>query len=306
MYKVKSPVLFLIFNRPEETQLVFEAIKKAKPAKLYVAADGPRPLRPNDASLCEQTKDIIKNINWECEVQTLFRNNNLGCKNAVSSAVTWFFQNEPEGIVLEDDCLPSEDFFVFADEMLEYYRYNEKVAHVCGCNFQDGIKRDIYSYYYSNITHVWGWAGWRRVWEKYDVDLNWLDDGLKKDFLKTLTDSHVKKTFFRTSLEKVKSGQIDTWDYQYGFLNNYNKMVAVIPQNNMISNIGFNENGTHTLTDSIQANVRFGKLVLPLVHPPVISANRAADQYTLNKEITRVLSVYIDAAKFHIKKLFKY
>jgi len=302
-YKVKSPILFLIFNRPKEAKLVFKAIKEVKPAKLYVAADGPRESKNGEAVLCAQSRDIIKEVDWECEVKTLFREDNLGCKIAVSSAITWFFENEPEGIVLEDDCLPSTDFFKFMDEMLVYYRDNPKIAHICGCNFQDGIKRNGFSYYYSNITHVWGWAGWRRVWDKYDVNLSSLDDALEKDFLSELTDSERNKRFLSSCYLEVKKGNIDTWDFQYSFTNIYNKMHAVIPNSNMISNIGFNKAGTHTVKDSVQANLPFEKLEFPLKHPEVIAVSKEADEYTLKKEVPGLLASIINSLKGFAKKI---
>ena len=301
-YKVKSPILFIIFNRPHETEQVFEAIRKAQPKKLYIAADGPRLTKKEDLMLCQQTRDIIKNVDWDCEVKTLLRDENLGCKKAVSEAITWFFDNEPEGIILEDDCLPNIDFFMFMDQMLEYYRYNDKVAHICGCNFQDGIKRGLYSYYFSNITHVWGWAGWRRVWIKYDVHMSMLNKAIKKDFLSALTDSKINKLFLETSYKKVVKGHINTWDYQYGFLNLLNNMVSVIPNNNMLSNIGFNKNGTHTLTESVMADIPFEPLILPLKHPDIIITSKEADEYTLKKEVPKSYKVILTAIKFFVKE----
>jgi hypothetical protein len=305
MYKVKSPILFLIFNRPKETLEVFKAISKVKPTILYIAADGPRSHKSDDVVLCKETLAIVNNIDWDCKVKTLFRNENLGCKNAVSGAITWFFENEPEGIILEDDCLPSQDFFRFCDEMLEYYRDNNKISHICGCNFQDGIKRNEYSYYYSNCTDVWGWAGWRRVWKNYDVNLSLLEKAIKQDFLATLTDSKINKLFLQYTYRYVKNGQINTWDYQYSFLNILNKTLSITPNNNMISNIGFNGTGTHTVADSIYANMPFEKLNLPLKHPPTITANKKADEYSLKKQIPGAYEVILNTAKLFIKALLK-
>jgi len=304
-YKVKSPVLFIVFNRPKETAIVFDAIRKAQPSKLYVAADGPRNSKSTDKELSIEARNIVKNIDWDCEVRTLFRDENLGCRDAVSGAVSWFFDNEPEGIVLEDDCLPSADFFRFADEMLEHYRHDEKIAHICGCNFQDGIKRGDSSFYFSNITHVWGWAGWRRVWERYDVNMKLLDEALKTDFINALTTDKRIKLFMKMSFRKTQKKQINTWDYQYGFLNLFSGKVAIIPNNNMISNIGFNENGTHTLSDSEMANIPFEPLKYPLKYPDAISVDHAADDYTLQKEVPSAYVVIKETVKFSIKMFIK-
>ena len=297
LYKVKSPILFLIFNRPDETLLVFNEIKKAQPIRLYIAADGPRKHSKDDFELCKQTLKILDLIDWECDVKTLIRNENLGCKIAVSSAITWFFANEEEGIILEDDCLPSTDFFKFCDEMLHFYRDDLKIAHIGGANFQQGIKRNEYSYYFSAFTYVWGWASWRRVWEKYDVNLEDLDYAMSKNFLSFLTNSPLYKHSLETTFKSVKGGAINTWDYQYLFLNVYKKQLAVVPNFNLISNIGFNKNATHTISDSNFANLPFENLEFPIQHPTKKIANKVADNFTL-KNIT---PPFIDIFKSMVK-----
>jgi hypothetical protein len=285
MYQVKSPILFLIFNRPKETQLLFNAIREAKPQKLYVAADGPRN-NGKDEIVCQETKDILNQIDWKCELITLFREENLGCGKAVSNAVTWFFDNEEEGIILEDDCLPSLDFFRFCDEQLNYYRNDERVGHVCGCNFQDGLKRGEGDYYYSKLIHVWGWASWRRVWKKYDFNMTGLEEAKENDVLSSLTDDQVNKESIYEAFFRTKQGEIDTWDYQYFFSNLVNTRLSIIPNYNMISNIGFNADGTHTLdTNSPMADIAFGSLPSEIIHPKYIYQNRIADKYTLEKEM---------------------
>jgi hypothetical protein len=285
MYQVKSPILFLIFNRPKETQLLFNAIREVKPQKLYVAADGPRN-NGKDELVCEETKNILNQIDWECELITLFREENLGCGKAVSNAVTWFFDNEEEGIILEDDCLPSLDFFRFCDEQLNRYRNDERVGHVCGCNFQDGIKRGDGDYYYSKLIHVWGWASWRRVWEKYDFNMIGLEEAKENDVLSSLTDDQVNKKSIYEAFSSTKQGEIDTWDYQHFFSNLVNTRFSIIPNYNMISNIGFNADGTHTLdTNSPMSKVAFDNLPGEIVQPKYMYQNRTADKYTLEKEM---------------------
>lgn len=291
MYQVKSPILFLIFNRPKETQVLFNSIKEVKPKKLYVAADGPRN-NGKDSQMCEKTKDIFKQIDWECELITLYREVNLGCGKAVSSAITWFFQNEEEGIILEDDCLPSPDFFRFTDAMLDKYRNDDRIGHICGCNFQDGIKRGEEAYYFSKLTHVWGWASWKRVWNKYDFSMNGLEMGIKNDFLSGLTDNQLNKKILYNAFTRTKQGEIDTWDYQYLFLNQINGRLSIIPNYNMISNIGFNAEGTHTFNvNSPMSNVPFEELPKDIKHPMFMFQNRIADKYTLGKEMPNFMQI---------------
>ncbi|MCG9793931.1 glycosyltransferase family protein [Flavobacterium algicola] len=292
MYQVTSPILFLIFNRPKETTVLFNAIKAVKPKKLYVAADGPRNNGKDDAS-CKETRAIINQVDWDCEVITLFREQNLGCGKAVSGAITWFFENEEEGIILEDDCLPSDDFFRFVDAMLIKYRVDDRIGHICGCNFQDGIKRSNADYYYSKLTHVWGWASWRRVWSGYDFKMNGLEEVIATDVLAGLTNSKLSKKMIYNAFRRTKAGEIDTWDYQYFFLNQVNARLSVIPNFNMISNIGFNADGTHTFNaNSPMANVSFKEMPELIVSPSFISQDRIADEYTLTKETPSSFEFY--------------
>ena len=171
-YQTTSAVLFVIFNRPDTTEKVFAQIKAAKPKRLYIAADAPRANFPGEELRCKQAKQIVENIDWECEVKTLYKKKNVGCREGVLSAVTWFFNHEEEGIILEDDCLPANSFFKFCDVMLEKYRDDTRIRHITGCNLQQGKKWGDSTYYFSNRTHVWGWASWKRVWKDYDKELS--------------------------------------------------------------------------------------------------------------------------------------
>jgi hypothetical protein len=292
-YKVKSPILFLVFNRPEETRRVFDAIRKAEPKVLYLAADGPRPSNEQDVELCALTKNVLRDISWPCEVRVLYQEVNLGCKIAVSRAISWFFENEEEGIILEDDCLPSQDFFRFCDEQLEFYRDDHRIGHICGVNFQDNLKRGTADYYFSRLSHVWGWASWRRVWSKYDLGMVALEEGINIDFLESLTSNRLFKKFLYKEFLRTKGGQINTWDYQYFYSNILNGYLSIIPNYNMISNIGFNESGTHTFNaDSPLANMKHQPLPLHILAPKVFVPNKLADTYSLNKEIPSLFKQY--------------
>src|SRR4051812_29566436 len=171
--KLHTPVLFVIFNRPETTRQVFEAIRTAKPSRLYIAADGPRKNKPGEDQKCQEAREIVKAVDWDCEVKTLFSKENLNCGRGPATAFTWFFEHEEEGIILEDDCLPTQSFFRFCQELLERYRYDYRVMHIGGNNFLNGWQRDQdYSYYFSLSGHIWGWATWRRAWQMFDYKLS--------------------------------------------------------------------------------------------------------------------------------------
>ena len=175
-----SPVLFLVFNRPETTRRVFEAIRTAKPSRLYIAADGPRLEREGERANCEEVRKIALEVDWECDVKTLFRDENLGCKRAVSEGISWFFEHEDEGIILEDDCLPDRSFFSFCKDLLERYRHDTRIMVISGVNFQQGRKRTEYSYYFSIYPHCWGWATWRSAWNCFREDGSQLMEELRR------------------------------------------------------------------------------------------------------------------------------
>ncbi|ABQ05541.1 hypothetical protein [Flavobacterium johnsoniae] len=283
-YKTKSPVLFLIFNRPDVTEQVFEQIKKMQPEKLYVAADGPRKDKSNEEELCSETRSIINKIDWNCEVKTLFRDENLGCKYAVSSAINWFFENEEEGIILEDDCLPSDDFFIFCDAMLEKYRYDTRIRHIGGSNLQMGQKHGQDSYYFSNLTHVWGWASWRRAWKDYDVELSKYKDIDAESSFKLIFSDPIIVDSWKYIFNKMLRNGIDTWDYQWTITNFFNNSLSIIPNVNLISNIGFGVNATHTMdVNDTFSNLKTEKLG-EITHPILVLASKNADFFTLSRE----------------------
>ncbi|MET1053895.1 MAG: nucleotide-diphospho-sugar transferase [Pedobacter sp.] len=282
IYNKNTPVLFLIFNRPDTTAKVFEEIRKAKPQRLYLSADGPR--TPEEESVCEQTRKISLDINWDCEVFTNFSTHNKGCKVAMSEGITWFFQQEEEGIILEDDCLPSESFFGFCSSLLAHYRHDRRITHIGGSNLQCGQVRGNASYYFSNLTHVWGWAGWRRVWKTYDVDLSSFPTFKEQEYINNCPSHYPFKEGWLEALEKTYEGKIDTWDYQYAYANLVNNGLSVIPNSNLISNIGFGTQATHTFdADHIYSAV-LNEEITSIKHPQFIIPHVQADIFTQEKE----------------------
>lgn len=238
------PILFLIFNRPDETFAVFNEIKKVKPAKLYIASDGPR--SETELSAVNSARDVVNNIDWECQVETLFRTENLGCKMAVSSAINWFFEHEEMGVILEDDCLPGESFFTFCEKMLKKYYYDNDMMMISGTNFLYGDFSEFKNgYAFIKYYTIWGWATWRRAWSKYDIHMNsWPELQTR---LKTIYRNKIQTVFMYTMLNAAYRGRIDTWDFQWVYTclveNGYN----ILPIANLVSNIG--QTGTHVGTD---------------------------------------------------------
>ena len=244
---LKTAVLFLVFNRPDTTKQVFEAIRKAKPPRLYIAADGSRIEKPGEAEKVEKARMIATQVDWDCEVNTLFRDQNLGCGKAVSSSITWFFENEEEGIILEDDCLPSQSFFWFCEELLEKYRGDMRVWQICGFNPLEIINSEN-NYVFSKYGPIWGWASWKRAWKYYDYNMTlWIklkENGKYKNFCDNLIESKWRLKVFDNVYSKI----ISTWDYQWSFAKLINSGLNVIPSVNLIQNIGFSEDATHTKT----------------------------------------------------------
>jgi hypothetical protein len=279
MDQFKTPVLFLIFNRPETTFKVFEVIRKIRPESLYISADGPRGNFESD--ICEKTRSVKNMVDWPCKVFTRYMDKNLGCRYGVSSGITWFFEQVEEGIIVEDDCMLDNSFFSYAQELLEKYRYDDSVMHIGASNFQaPGFKIDD-SYYFSLYNHIWGWASWRRAWKHYEVDLEGTKSAEMEDRLKQLFDRPIDRAFWLEMFKYAKSGNINTWDYQWMFCIWKQGGRAITPAVNLISNIGFGEGGTNTqIADKSLSLETHGSITLPLRHPSDQVPSESADLYT--------------------------
>jgi hypothetical protein len=275
MNKFNTPVLFLIFNRPETTIRVFQKIREAQPAKLYIAADGPRDNRAGERERCKEVRSIVTDIDWECEVRTLFREENLGCRIAVSSAIDWFFDNEEMGIILEDDCLPSSTFFGFCNDLLERYKNDQRVFIISGYNKQEIWKPENHDYFFSHLGGIWGWASWRRAWAHFDLEMSKLDEFMEGKYFEYLFGSKVGKLRRNDVLYAPKS----TWDYSWGFSRHLNSGLACVPSKNLISNIGFGRGATHTSGQS--ERMRSYEITLPLKENEIVVADKNYDELFL-------------------------
>lgn len=274
-------VLFLLFNRPDLAGRVFEEIRKAAPPRLYFSVDGPRAGRNDEVELVEQCRALTEKVDWDCEVFTLFRESNLGCGKAVSSGLEWFFESEESGIILEDDCLPSPTFFPYASELLDRFQEDDRVMHVGGSNHQRGKKRTSSDYYFSRYEHVWGWASWRRAWQKYDFEMKSWRDRRDEAWLGTLfANPRTTGLFWADIFDQVKLGRIDTWDYQWRYTIWDHEGYSIIPEANLISNIGFDARATHTRDGaSLDANRPLECLSFPISHPENVVICEKADHF---------------------------
>ena len=289
---MKSAVLFLIFKRPDTTRRVFERIKEAQPPRLYIAADGPRKDRPEEVEKCSMTRQIVENIDWPCEVRRLYRDENLGCGKGVSSAITWFFEHEEQGIIIEDDILPHIDFFRYCDEMLERYKDDERIQLIAGRNFlYDGYKSH-YSYFMTSFGHIWGWASWRRVWDTYEFDVNNLS---KEMYVKKLYLRFPPKTakYYERMFDEMLQFKIDTWDSQFAINRFYYGRYSILPVVNMIENIGFDSSdATHTTSkNKREANFKAAS-PYPLIHPKVLTVDEKLELLSMYNSGAYVRPLY--------------
>lgn len=242
-----TPVLFLIFNRPQHTARSFAAIRATQPARLYVAADGPREGHATDEDQCKLAREVVTSgIDWPCRVQYLLRNHNLGCGKAVSEAITWFFSREEEGVILEDDCLPSSAFFAFSETMLAWYRSDDSVMHINGTYMLGAVVHPSPSPYLSLYAGIWGWATWRRAWEHYRLQLDEFTTQRALSFLQQQNAHPQAVSYWRKMFDRMLRGEIDTWDYQWHACIWSSQAKAISPGRNLVSNIGFGPGATHT------------------------------------------------------------
>jgi hypothetical protein len=243
-----SPVLLLAFNRPDTTARVFEAIRNARPPRLYVAVDGPRDSRPGEAALCAEVRRIASAVDWPCELHTQFREENLGCKRSVSSALDWFFSREERGIVLEDDCLPSASFFRFCEELLERYKDDSRIFSIQG-NFFGSPRTPASSYLFSKMFYMWGWASWADRWRSVnvdDIDVASIRHAILVD--RWLGSRHLISAYWLGIVEGQAAGKFDSWGYPVMFHCFNNKLFNVTPTTNLVLNIGVGPSATRTPT----------------------------------------------------------
>ena len=267
---MKSAVLFVVFNRPETTGRVFETIRVARPPRLYVAADGARAGKTGEAERSAEVRRIATAVDWPCEVRTRFQDVNLGCKVGVSSAIDWFFENEAEGIILEDDVLPVPGFFRYCDDLLERYRDDATVGMISGCSFIGNPPGNDASYVFSRYAHVWGWASWRRAWRNYDVAMSgWPSPEARTRLEAVLEGRSDAIAYWSNVFDVTARGDIDTWDYQWVYANWMSDMVAVMPAGMLVENIGFGVDATHTSGGAPKAmrDAPLAELSFPLRHP---------------------------------------
>ena len=273
-----TPVLFLIFNRPDLTEKVFNVIREVKPSILFIAADGPRQKESNDISNCNKVRDIVRQVDWDCQVKTLYRDRNLGCRVAISSAINWFFENVEEGIILEDDCLPSESFFWFCQELLEKYRNDERVMQINGNNYLFGKKKFMESYYFSKLNGCWGWATWKRAWKHFDEEMKGFSRFKKENQIDNYIANKEISGWLMSYLDEAARPNCGIWSTQWAYTIIIRNGLSISPMVNLVQNTGFGENATHGKNKSFEL---YSKIVPEemeqIVHPQFVLPDNEAD-----------------------------
>ena len=276
---LKTPIAFIIFNRPDLTAIVFKRIREAQPKKLFVIADGPRSSHPEDMSKCKATRDIIdKGIDWPCEVYKNYSNINLGCGKRISSGIDWVFNNVEESIILEDDCLPDISFFDYTENLLNIYENDTRVMQIGGTSWNPSSLPKPDSYFFTCYPISWGWATWKRAWTFYDFNMtSWLSN-MNQSMIYSPFSTDIEKNRRKEIWNQTYEGQIDTWDYQWFYSIRLQNGICISPRKNLIKNIGLRSDGTHTLSaDHHLCNLPVYNADKPLSHPVNIIRNAKAD-----------------------------
>jgi hypothetical protein len=287
-YQTISPVAFFIFNRPALTQRVFAAIRAAKPQRLLVIADGPRPRHLGDEKLCTQTRAVLEEIDWDCQIQTNFADTNLGCGRRIASGLDWVFAQVEQAICLEDDCLPDPSFFRYCDELLERYRKRKDVMMISGTNDLIEWQADRQSYHFSQHGSVWGWATWRRAWQHYDYGMGDWPSPASRARLAAILPDKARFDYRAKRCNSITLGTTDTWDYQWSYARLLAGGLCVTPAQNLVSNLGFGVDATHTtIARSTQANLPRHTLTFPLRPPNNMMADTTFDAALFQWQIYR-------------------
>jgi hypothetical protein len=271
------PVALMVFNRPVQTAIMFEAIRKLRPQTLMVIADGPRADHATDAERCAEVRRIVSAVDWPCEARINFADANMGLKERVVSGLNWVFDQTEQAIIVEDDCLPDPSFFAFCQELLARYADDQRVMSISGNNFQFGATQFPHSYYFSRHFHCWGWASWRRAWRLHDPAMPFWPELKQDGWLESFILDQGELRHWHNNLDNVYTGKVNTWDVQFNYSVLRHNGLNINPAVNLVSNIGFGADATHTIHTSPFDNVPSTPMPFPLAHPPHMVRNFFAD-----------------------------
>jgi hypothetical protein len=276
--KLTKPVLLVAFRRPDLTRQAFDVLRRVQPPALYIALDAPRPSRLGEAAACAEVKSVLRNIDWPCTVHRNYAEANLGSGGRVPSAISWVFEQEEECIILEDDILPSESFFYYCQELLDYYRDELRVMTISGQLGDPRHGETKYSYFFSKYTRTWGWATWRRAWKLYDHQLTKLSAFEASGALRKRCFNRREEAFLRRMLALITTNRLNAWDFRWLIACWIHNGVTATSGVNSVTNVGFRSDATHTFAASHgHLSFRASAVKFPLHHPPAIIEDRKRD-----------------------------
>lgn len=280
MSDMSTPVALIIFNRPDVTARVFDAIRQARPPLLFLIADGPRLDVPSDVERCRAAREIVDNVDWPCEIHKNYSDINLGCGHRPATGISWVFEHVERAIILEDDCLPHPTFFQFCEELLHLYQDDQRVMHIAGYN--RGVSHGVgkYSYYFSVLPLCWGWATWRRAWRHFDFDMSHFEEISAGGLFDGLLGSRHTEHFWEKRLAEMKqTARTDIWDFQWSFACWVQRGLTIVPNTNLIKNVGLGNDATHTKELDARVMALHEKAIeFPLRHPPYVIRDARLDR----------------------------
>ncbi|MEL7508633.1 MAG: glycosyltransferase family 2 protein [Cyanobacteria bacterium J06554_1] len=281
-FDLKIPVVICIFKRFESTKKVLEAVKHYAPDQIFVIADGPR--NKDEAVKCSKTRSLFNDVGWPCKVYRNFSEEKLGGKARVSSGISWVFKHVDKAIILEDDCMPSQDFFAFCAELLTKYAEEPRVMQIAGSNFQYGRRRTKYSYYFSNYPLCWGWATWRRAWKNFDIDIKAWPKAREKDLIKKVLNHNRAERYWTKLFQNIYDGRVKHgWDYRWTLACWLQGGLTITPEKNLVANIGNTNDAAHMQHKSSHLiDLSVDSLEFPLKHNPIIEKESKADAFTFD------------------------
>lgn len=273
------PLLLLTYNRPDFTEKLIASLRRFQPSIIYFSSDGARTRK--EQKIVNEVRSLADSIDWPCRVVKKFVSKNLGCGRCVSSAISWFFEHESEGVILEDDCLPEPGFIPYTSELLRRYRTTRSVMQISGCNFLGCLKDVSTSYIFARYAHPWGWATWRRAWRYYDFRLKAFSSKGSWPKIKAAFESKEEQDYWFSLLTQIKNGHIDTWDYQWMYAIWHQNGLAILPTMNLVKNIGIGPRATHTKEQKYFPHDRLVTNAKPcnkLKHPATIKLHQEIDR----------------------------
>lgn len=314
--RIDTPVMLLFFNRPEQLKQVFEWVKKVKPQQLFLVQDGARQDRPDDKEKILKCREIVSDIDWECEVHKNYAKDNLSCDEREFSGISWCFQYVDRLIILEDDCVPSNSFYNFCGELLKKYENDERVYMISGFNRVGVYEGTPYDYAFSQVSAGWGWATWKRVWDKIEQNKDWkfFDDKQLVDYYSKIIPLNCRKIdkkildramYAKTRDEEIK--KVTSWEQLVGVTYIINNGLCITPKVNMIKYIGVSDDATHCVNDARLLTKKVRRVLTQssyelkgeLFHPPFVVRDKVFEEedYTFfwkrNKFLTRIESLIL-------------